>query len=385
MSKYSFNTSELLSIISFLLGGAIVYSNINENLSLTSLLISLSFIFVFCAYFLNHRYINKKLNSYVWSCIIISIFNVTVNYLGGFEYYKKVIMFSASLIWMITCISIHIRRRTSLIIGLINVGVSLLYLIYYKKGFTLDEGQILLTFNFSNSNQAGMFLLNSSMYLTLFLLTDIVFKKKRYRLIFLPLAGIILYFTFLTGCRSSFGAYAFFLILCSLDYLSFLGYKIKKKDIWIWALSPLLFVFIYVIFIQSVNLDLSFGMESGKTNDTRLGLWVLALDRLPSSLFFGDYYNIHNVIGFSHLHNVHLDVLICYGLVPFILYVVALFRTVCITLKNSTFRSQRLSLYAFCACFVSGFFEASLVSGSAGLFLFSFGFLIFANQTNRLK
>ena len=82
---------------------------------------------------------------------------------------------------------------------------------------------------------------------------------------------------------------------------------------------------------------------------------------------------------FSHVHNTHLDVWMSYGVVPFILFFTLLHKVTWLSYQQTSTRFQRMSLYAFMACFIQGFFEASLMSGSAGLFLLSFGFLLLSN------
>lgn len=49
-------------------------------------------------------------------------------------------------------------------------------------------------------------------------------------------------------------------------------------------------------------------------------------------------------------------------------------------MNQANSRFQRISLYAFVSCMVSCMFEASLVAGSAGMFLLTVGFLILANS-----
>ena len=208
-----------------------------------------------------------------------------------------------------------------------------------------------------------------------------LFRNKLLRFMCLPLIAAIIAFVFFTGCRSSLGAFAFFLILVLIDFISRGNFKLKRWHVAIWALSPLLFAFLYMAFIQSLDIDTSFGIEDhGKDNTTRLGVWSKGLAGFTDYAVFGEYYNLEKKIGFSHMHNIHLDVLVCYGLVPFIFFVIALFRSAWRTHLRSNGRIQRLSLYAFFTCIVSGFFEATLVSGSGGLFLFSFGFLLLANM-----
>ena len=264
---------------------------------------------------------------------------------------------------------------------LANLFVSFLYILNFDRAYSITEDGLLMTFNFTNANQAGMFLMNTVLYLSIIMLTNGLFRSKLLRLICLPIIVAIVAFVYFTGCRSSLGALSFFLALVVIDFLSRGNFNLKRWHVIVWALSPLLFAFLYMAFIQSLDIDTSFGIEDhGKDNTTRLGVWSKGLSGITDYIIFGEYYDLEKKIGFSHMHNIHLDVLVCYGLIPFIFYVVALFRSAWKTHLYSNGKIQRLSLYAFFTCIVSGFFEATLVSGSGGLFLFSFGFLLLANM-----
>ena len=122
-------------------------------------------------------------------------------------------------------------RQTNQII-LINILISLLYLIFYRQGYSFYEGKMLLTLKFNNPNETGMFILNSLLYTTIPLFT---YRQLCIKKIFLPILLLIIFFLsyvmFLTGCRSSFLSYAVFVFLVFLDFAFFKYFKVKH--IWI--------------------------------------------------------------------------------------------------------------------------------------------------------
>jgi O-antigen ligase len=140
---------------------------------------------------------------------------------------------------------------------------------------------------------------------------------------------------------------------------------------------------VYYVYVIGgiIDIDTSLGIEGhGKTSDTKMMIWKPAFEAINQHFVLGDYYCISSGTGVSQLHNTHLDVFASYGFIPFILFISILFFQVSRVYEQATSLTNRIGVYAFMACFISGVFEASLVSGSAGLYVLSFGFLLLANS-----
>jgi len=103
---------QIYPLLGYLIAGLIVYTNIHEQLAETSLLISMSFIYVALGLILKLGKFSKNIAIPVFLCVILSLINVSINQIGTFDEYKKVIMFAASMIWMLICVSMHINRST---------------------------------------------------------------------------------------------------------------------------------------------------------------------------------------------------------------------------------------------------------------------------------
>ena len=373
---------DAVSAIGFIIVLAIVWFMTQDQKAIVSNVITASFLYVVFAIFARRHKLNKQWLIIAAACSIIAVFNVTLSTLGDFDYYKKAIMFSVSMFWLVYVACNHISKRTVDVLLLINALVSIVYIHAYNTGgFALYEDAVLLTLNFPNPNQTGMFLLSSAMMLTLPVVSE---KEMGYNLIIRAVSVVLivalLSLLFLTGCRSAYGAYAAFLILTLLEFIPRFNFRLKKWQIWLWALSSLMFAILYVMFIGSIDFDTSLGMESsGKDNTTRLAVWNSSFKTFWDWALFGAYASIESIVKYSHVHNTHLDVWMSYGIVPFILFVILLYKVTLASNNQANTRFQRMSLYAFMACFIQGFFEASLMSGSAGLFLLSFGFLLLSN------
>lgn len=380
--KRANRTYDLVSSIGFIIVLAIVWFMTQNNKAFVSNIITMSFIYVAFAMYVRRRALKRQWLNIAIICSVIAFFNVTLSSFGTFDYYKKAIMFSVSMYWLVYVACVNINKKTVNVLLWINVFISIVYVYTFNTGgFALYEGEALLTLNFPNPNQTGMFLLSTTMMLTLPVLSE---KKIGYNWVirtgFFIMIGVLLILLFLTGCRSAYGAYIAFLVFTLLEFVPQIKFRFKKWQVLLWALSPLLFAIFYVQYVGTVDIDISFGMESsGKDSTTRLAVWDSSLNSLWDWAFLGAYASLESIVKYSHAHNTHLDVWMSYGIIPFILFFLLLYKVTWSASIHSTTRFQRMCLYAFMACFIQGFFEASLMSGSAGLFLHSFGFLLMAN------
>lgn len=379
---------DIIPLLAYVIVCCIVFAIMREQTAYASLGVSCAYIYVLFCYFYNIVYRERKLfkiDIVMMVLMVMTYVNVTISGSGGFEYYKKMIMFFASMIWMLICSRTSITKNTIKIVFIISIIIASLYVIYFRSGWSEFEGQTLLSLHFSNPNLAGMFLLVSALYLSLILFSGELFNL---RLIIHVMVGLLLvsnlYLILLTGCRSSFLAYFFFIMLVILDYISKGNFRLKHWMIFLLAILPLVFAIVYVLqasSISDVSISLVGDQEGAKENSSRLPVWLPAFETIVEHPITGDYYGISEGTGMSQMHNTHVDVLASYGLLPFVLFVYLLYRcTINVTIGAHN-RFQRVSVYAFLSCFISGTFEAALVSGSTGFFLIAFGFLLLANTS----
>lgn len=389
MNTSSFNKyfQDISFVISHIFAAGIIFFTLNKHSSFVSLLISLSFILVYFVFAnkVRKKEISKILFGVFYLSMLIVLFSVTISGGSGFNYYKKAIMYLATLAWIIVCVHSSVSKTTCKSILFINLFVNLLYPLFYKQGFSAFEGQILLTLNFLNPNQAGMFILNSLFYLGIYILSgNFLFNRKIcYKLslfLFIPLFFFNLQLLIMTGCRSSYMGLGVFIILILIDYITRGRFVIKKWMSILIAVIPFIFVFVYLSSVDTFNADVSMGIDNpGKDSQTRVPVWKPIVDNFFHYIGWGDYYGISDGTGMSQLHNTHLDVYASYGMLPLILYMFLLYKTINFCMNNCVSRFQRFSLYAFVANMVLCVFEASLVSGSGGLFLLTLGFLTLSN------
>ena len=375
-----------LNAFGFVLVLGIVFSTVKEQPSLTSHLITVTFIYTLFLYI--KEYSSNR--SFSFNLIVIAsafllFLNVSVSGFGDFNYYKKAIMYISTLMLMVYSFNVHINPKTIVFAIIINAFIGIVYLTTYQQGFTLFEGEMLLTLNFSNPNMAGLFILNTILYLLLSFST--LCKPRKFiptlvlSALLIPLLISLCRILTLTGCRSAMIALLFFIFFIVMDIIFGRRFRLKKWMMAFIAVAPFVFVFVYVIYASSITFDVSFGIENaGKTAVTRLAIWKPIIDNFFHYFTFGDYYGISNGTGMSQLHNTHLDIFASYGMLPLILYILLVVKILWQSYKRANTRFHRASVYAFIACMVTGTFEAGFVAGSGGLFILTNGFILLANS-----
>ena len=263
------------------------------------------------------------------------------------------------------------NRLVHLTVG-IGSSVTLLFLLAYpflEKTY-IGHG---LTFGFSNPNITGMFLLHAVLYVGL-----AIFYAKRWiaRIPLILLAAGGIYMILLTRCRSALVGLAVFAVLAAW----FLLKRSRLVPPWLCAtiiILPLIFAVLYLLANDAGLLE-AFGIweEEGKNTDSRVKVWEKSFAIIREHLFTGDYailYNAEN--GIKQRHNLHVEVLTAYGLIPFILFVIILLLCVLPIGEQAHTPKKQLPLLAFFAVIVAGTFEASFITGALGLYVLSGGFL----------
>lgn len=377
-------------ITGFLLVLGIAFFTMSKDSAVVSNLITLTFpyvLFIFARQY-NRGTIPQTYNAILLASFVLVFVNISISGPGGFDYYKKAIMYIAALAWFICCNSIRVSKRTVYYFFGINLLLIFLYLNFYRHGLEFFEGQLLLTLNFSNPNLTGMFLLHSLLYIGIFIVCIKDITKRKFNrilllLISIPLFCNVLGLLMMTGSRSSLMSLMFFGFLLVLDMLCRKRFWLKKWALILLAAFPFIFVFIYITYAGTIGDTVSFGMESaGKSNTSRNHVWLPIIENIWHYFVIGDYYGISGGSGVSQLHNTHLDVYASYGIVPLLLYIYLLYKLMYNASSRSHSFIQRSGLYAFISVLVLCSFEASLVAGSAGLFLLTGGFLMITNLNN---
>ena len=92
---------DAVSAIGFIIVLAIVWFMTQDQKAIVSNVITASFLYVVFAIFARRHKLNKQWLIIAAACSIIAVFNVTLSTLGDFDYYKKAIMFSVSMFWLV--------------------------------------------------------------------------------------------------------------------------------------------------------------------------------------------------------------------------------------------------------------------------------------------
>lgn len=378
--KVDFSNCMKLEII---LVALIVLFTITKQSSLVSLCFSMSFIVLLC--YTVYRATTTKFNLNLFLLIILSVVNVVVNALVsseailGFDYFKKLLMFSAFMLMLNFAQYDSISPNThNIVLKLPSAVAAILVCSYFFLGNT-DRLAGGITLGFSNPNFTGMWLMHLFIYV--FLLT-ISIKQNRLKKLALGLALVIMaWLIYETKARSCMIGLSIFLLLCIMEKLTDTNFA-KKPIVWgTIVLIPIVIVLLYKSLLNAnwfISIFAAFVSE-GKGLSSRLAVWQPALKAFMDSPILGNYCGISQGTGTSQLHNTHLDVLVSYGIIPFIMFLVALLDVAKkVTMREMTFFNYT-AFSGFLSIIVIGTFEAAVVSGAMGLNILTVGLIVLAN------
>ena len=292
-----FNIIKTYSIVSLLFYGTFVMLLINLGYQVlmgykADIMFYLTFLCVFCAYV------------------------ATAIHSRGFpfEYYKKMIIFMCTMLFMLAVVNIKPDKKMVEWILIVNLVIAAFYPILHILGYGTKRGEALV-FNFTNPNLTGMYIIHSILYC---ILAFDYFKNKIIKTLCGGLIVLLAIFDYLTMARSSLIALAFFLIL--YFYNKYRKNKVKVTEIFSLCviLFPIVFAFIYLILYSFDLLSIfSFAeMGEGKGLNSRVRIWTAAFETIKENFFIGNYI----VLWDDQLHNTHLDVLAAYGFITFIFF-----------------------------------------------------------------
>lgn len=386
LKRVKFDFSSCMKIEMIFVSLIIFFTLVKQG-ALISLCFSMSFIVLLC--YAVYRATNTRYSLNLVLLIIVAFVNVVVNALTsseailGFDYFKKLLMFLAFMLMLDFAQNDDISVDTyNLVLRLPSAMALMLVCSYFFVGNT-DRYAGGITLGFSNPNFTGMWLVHLFIYV---FLLEISIKHNRFIKITIGLVLVIMaWLIYETKARSCLIGLFLFLLLCVMGKVT--NESFSKKPI-VWSaviLIPIIVVLLYQSLLNAgwfVNAFAAF-VSDGKGLDSRLAVWQPAIKAFMGSPIFGDYCGISQGTGTSQLHNTHLDVLVSYGILPFVLFVVALLKLS----RNITRRDMSFFSYTafsgFLSIIIIGTFEAGVVSGAMGLNILTVGLIVLANYDGK--
>ena len=382
-------TSDKLILLSYFICAVISVACVFQKDSVVSVCFYTSFFVIF---YLFARYSSSSVRHFSKELLFIislSIINVVINQLVagsgiiGFDYFKKVIMFLTTVIFFYyVSYDANISEKIKDRIVIIVLGNAALYILLYitnRQQCMLFHERVskYLTFGMTNPNLTGIYMLCIEAYCVIAIFR---FRKLVAKAIALLLSVAMAYFLFLTNARNAMIALVLFYVVAVVMIVRKkpFGNFVTTAILW----YPLIFFVIYLFIIHNEKVTnlLSFLVSEGKTLDTRYDNWSNTLDILSKSPIIGAYCEISNGTGMSQMLNTHLDVLVSYGIVVFILFMSFLRKIGVYTSSVSNSSQNFIALAGFFACIIAGSGEAALVSGGTGIYILIGGLLLFARD-----
>lgn len=314
----------------------------------------------------------------------------------GGSYFKKVIMFVLSLMFLQTCNKMRapgiLRELLHLLSSALVVILTVAHLLFRNQMHTLNDRITKYSpFNFSNPNLAAIFFTCIFMLEVIRLLTV---REQWKQILHAVLAALMAYFVFDTRSRNG--------LLVTLLFLAAVICVVLRKQIRekiritvprrinlpvaaVISLIPAAFAVVYMSLIggEWVYKVFAFLEDKGKKLDSRVKKWSPAFEAIREQPLFGDFYGISEGTGTGHMHNSHIDMAASYGLPVMILVCVLL--TIYIWQRGKRYKKQSEMLYmiAFCCVLMLGIFEAVMFSGGMAAYVFMGAFLLLSGPEYR--
>lgn len=382
MLKIKFDFSVCV-VIEILLVFCIVVGTIIQSSSLITMCFYLSFIGLLVYLFM--RTLSEKFDFLTLMLIILTVACVMINGFFssaariGFNYFKKMFMFIAFCLTLCFTSEDRVSSKCILFISRVPVFAALILVASYYSGMNRVMLGNALTLGFSNPNFTGMWLLHFFVYSFLKMIDKR--EGKFLRLISIALLPILVHLITLTNARSCLIGVVF---LCVFSPFFCMGKSEKFRRFITGAalLFPLVFALIYQYLLSSNwFLELfDFMVSAGKGLDSRLVVWVPALEAIQRSPLTGDYSGISHGTGMSQMHNTHLDVIASYGIIVGVLFLALLMSKVFRLISGPKNNYQYCAVCGFLAITITGTFEAAVVSGAMGMNILTALLLALANH-----
>ena len=295
---------------------------------ITSVLFYMTFLVVFLLWLLMLSRGVERMDILCLAILSMTFFNVLLNCTLensalSFNYLKKMIMFSCTIVYFRVAVKINIEKSDERFlkrcIGVISCVFALLY-IFNNDGMRMLEGRVspYLTFKFTNPNLAAMFLL-------CFLVAEVVFffrsSSSREKIFHSVLFVCLSWFVFETEARNTMLAWIVFVLVVAFFWLkkSTLIFRIPTFVAITVSIFPALFFIAYLIVIEWPIFSeiFSFIVSTGKELTSRYFVWSSGLSSFGNSPLIGAYSQMSMGTGQSQMHNTHLDIMASYGMYLF--------------------------------------------------------------------
>ena len=375
---------EAIFVISeVVLAGLVFIFNLLGMRSAISISFAASFIVILV--YLVFSGIAKRANSILLILIVLSGLNVLINGTMNhnvsinFDYLKKLFFFYTSIIFFQLVVQIEITKKTAGIIERIVLAMTVFLVIdYYILGNHTMLGRY-LTLGFTNPNFTAMWL----MHLGLFLIYYFVAIKSRFLKVFCVAAFIFVISIILkTENRSTLVVFAFFFVMFAIGAIR-KKYSLHKVTLIVAVLFPFIFFMLYRLLLSNTAITkfFEFAVSIGKGLDSRKRIWDYATGLLlDNGWIIGDYASLHvnNSTGMLQMHNSHLDVLVSYGIIPFVLFLFVHYKIIKTANEKIISFKQYVAFCCFLSVMMHGTFEAGIYAGCTGLNFLSGVFLLVA-------
>lgn len=359
--------------------------------SLISPLFYLSFVLVFGLFiFVLQRKVTVQ-DVFCLGIVFAAVFCVIVNALitdapVSFGYFKKLIMFSSTLLYFQTASKIELPENEKKHIKTI-INLTVLFLVF--KYFTdtammyFYNGKVTryLTFRFTNPNLTALFLICFAIFEIIEFINS---KGIRWKLFYGTMSGLLCFFIFETQARNSVIVIVMFFAILLLIRKKHIEYQIIRPLAMLVSIWPLCFSFVYFYILNNDKIIglFNFLVSKGKQIDSRSIIWKEAFAYIMASPIVGAYNQISGGTGASQLHNTHIDIWASYGIIVLIFVCVLLFKLIYKNGEIYASKTQLLYMIGFCFTIIMGMGEAALFSGGLGIYIFAGIFLLESNVEN---
>lgn len=384
----------LLKLLFLLAAGIIVFQALGRS-SLTSLLFYMTFPVTVLLWLRTVRKTITGMDLIMLVTIALAAVSVLLDagrYNAGlnFGYIRKVIIFFMTLLFLQTAYRLQVDEK---MVGFINKIVDFLT-IFLMAMYSLYTGQMFLvgglassylTFRIGNPNLTGLFL-------TCFYMLELyrIFTPERWywKWIHVLMAVCLVVFVAMTQSRNSLIVIALFTLITA--WLIFRGKRnlhIGKIPAMLISAFPALFLTVYISVIYTPWIQKLFGflIAEGKNLDSRMRIWMPALQDLWESPVIGSYYAISEGTGMSQMHNSHLDIAASYGIPVLVLVCMLLYSYLYQQGRRYADKQGFIYILGFSCAIILGIGEAALFSGGLSLYIFAGAFLLLAGRQEQTE